>query len=103
MPLLVIDVLLMLAEPCFPCQAAGKGAAVRQSSRILPIICLEADEVISRKTFKQEAILDDGQWLRPLMAGAVDKTQSQPDAGAVARIRETVLNRIERESVSLVA
>ena len=93
----------MLAEPCFPCQAAGKGAVVRQSSRILPIICLEADEVISRKTFKQEAILDDGQWLRPLMAGAADKMRSQPDAGAVARIREAVLHRIERESVSLVA
>jgi hypothetical protein len=37
------------------------------------------------------------------MTGAADKMRSQPDAGAVARIRETVLNRIERESVSLVA
>ena len=69
----------------------------------LPIICLEAETVISRKTYKQEAILDDGQWLRPLIAGAADKTQSQPDAGAVARIREVVLYRIERGSVSLVA
>ena len=76
---------------------------MRQSSRNLPIICLEAETVISRKTFKQEAYLDDGQWLRPLMAGAADKTQSQPDAGAVARIREVVLHQIERESVSLVA
>ena len=76
---------------------------MRQSSRNLPIICLEAETVISRKTYKQEAILDDGRWLRPLMAGAADKTRSQPDAGAVARIRETVLDRIERESVSLVA
>jgi len=76
---------------------------MRQSSRNLPIICLEAETVISRKTYKQEATLDDGQWLRPLMAGAAEKTQLQPDAGAVARIRETVLDRIERESVSLVA
>ena len=76
---------------------------MRQSSRNLPIICLEAETVISRKTFKQEAYLDDGQWLRPLMVGAADKTRSQPDAGTVARIRETVLDRIERESVSLVA
>ena len=59
--------------------------------------------MISRKTFKQEATLDDGQWLRPLMAGAADKTRSQPDAGAVARIREVVIYRIERASVSLVA
>ena len=59
--------------------------------------------MISRKTFKQEATLDDGQWLRPLIAGAADKTQSQPDVGAVARIREVVLYRIERASVSLVA
>ncbi len=59
--------------------------------------------MIGRKTYKQEATLDDGQWLRPLMAGAAEKTQSRPDAGAVARIRETVLGQIERESVSLVA
>ena len=59
--------------------------------------------MIVRKTFKQEAVLDDGQWLRPLIAGAADKTRSQPDVGAVARIRETVLDRIERESLSLVA
>ena len=59
--------------------------------------------MISRKSYKQEAVLDDGQWLRPLMAGAADKTRSQPDVGAVARIRETVLGQIERESLSLVA
>ena len=59
--------------------------------------------MISRKSYKQEAVLDDGQWLRPLIAGAADKTRSQPDVGAVARIRETVLDRIERESLSLVA
>jgi len=76
---------------------------MRQSSRNLPIICLEAETVISRKTYKQEANLDDGRWLRPLMAGAAEKTQAQPDAGAVARIREVVLHQIERESVSLVA
>jgi hypothetical protein len=64
---------------------------------------LEAETVMSRKSFKQEAVLDDGQWLRPLIAGAADKTQSQPDVGAVARIRETVLGQIERESLSLVA
>ena len=58
---------------------------------------------MSRKSFKQEAVLDDGQWLRPLMAGAADKTRSQPDAGAVARIREVVIYRIERASLSLVA
>jgi hypothetical protein len=55
------------------------------------------------KLYKQEPSLDDGRWLRPLMAGAADKTQSQPDAYAIARIRATVLERIERESVSLVA
>ena len=76
---------------------------MRQSSRNLPIICLEAETVISRKSYKHEAHLDDGQWLRPLMAGVAEKTQSQPDAGAVARIREVVLYRIERGSVSLVA
>jgi hypothetical protein len=81
----------------------GLSTRTRQSTRNLPIICLEADEVIIRKTFKQEATLDDGQWLRPLMAGAAEKTRLQPDAGAVARIRETVRNQIERESVSLVA
>ena len=59
--------------------------------------------MISRKSCKQEATLDDGQWLRPLMAGWADKTQSQPDRGAVARIREVVLDRIERGSISLVA
>ena len=59
--------------------------------------------MISRKSYKQEAVLDEGQWLRPLMAGAAEKTQSQPDVGAVARIREVVLYRIERGSVSLVA
>jgi hypothetical protein len=59
--------------------------------------------VTTRKLHRQEATLDDGQWLRPLLAGAADKTRSQPDAGAVARIRETVLEHIERESVSLVA
>ena len=58
---------------------------------------------MSRKSFKQEAVLDDGQWLRPLIAGAADKTRSQPDVGAVARIRETVLGQLERESLSLVA
>jgi hypothetical protein len=64
---------------------------------------VEAHDVITSKPFKQEACLDDGQWLRPLMTGATRKTQSQPDAGAVARIRETVLDRIERESMYLVA
>ena len=59
--------------------------------------------MIVRKTFKQEAVLDDGQWLRPLMAGAIDKTRSQPDVGAVARIREVVLSQMGREPVSLVA
>jgi len=59
--------------------------------------------VTNVKSYRQEATLDDGQWLRPLLAGAADKTRSQPDAGAVARIREVVLYRIERESVSLVA
>jgi uncharacterized protein YqcC (DUF446 family) len=64
---------------------------------------LEADAVIVRKTFKQEAVLDDGQWLQPLMAGAIDKTRSLPDVGAVARIREVVLSQMGREPVSLVA
>lgn len=59
--------------------------------------------MIVRKTFKQEAVLDDGQWLRPLMAGAIDKTRWQPDVGAVARMREVVLSQMGRESVSLVA
>jgi hypothetical protein len=59
--------------------------------------------VIDRKIYQQEGTLDDGQWLRPLIAGTAEKTRSQPDAGAVARIREVVLYRIERESVSLVA
>ncbi|MBE3110379.1 MAG: hypothetical protein IMZ46_07670 [Acidobacteria bacterium] len=59
--------------------------------------------MIVRKTFKQEAVLDDGQWLRPLMAGAIDKTRSLPDVGAVARIREVVLSQMGREPVSLVA
>ncbi|HUS83425.1 MAG TPA: hypothetical protein VM013_09255 [Dehalococcoidia bacterium] len=59
--------------------------------------------MITRKPFKQEGFLDDGQWLRPLIAGTTEKTRSRPDAGAIARMRETVLDQIERASVSLVA
>jgi hypothetical protein len=59
--------------------------------------------VIDTKPFKQEAALDDGQWLRPLLAGMAVKVRWQPDATTLARIREAVLSQIERESMSLVA
>jgi len=65
--------------------------------------------VTSRKPRKQETILvsmlkcDNGAWLRLLLDCTREKAQSQPDAAAVARIREAVLSEIERESVPLVA
>jgi len=74
-----------------------------QSLPDLPIIILEANNVIIRKTFTQEPILDDGSWLRPLIAGAAEKTQSQPDTETVGRIRETIVDRIRRQPVRLVA
>ncbi len=64
----------------------------------------------SRKPYEYQAVLctsglalDEGDWLRPLMSGVASTLRSLPEARTVARIRETVLERIERESVPLVA
>ncbi len=65
--------------------------------------------MVSCKGHRQETILvsmlhgDHGDWLRPLLAGVREKTMSQPDSVAIARIREAVLSGIEREVVPLVA
>ncbi len=91
----------MLAEPHFACQGYA-GDDFPQSFSVLPIICLEG-RIVIRKPDQQEAILDDGQWLWPLLSSAAARVRSQPEARTVARIRRTVLNRIEREAVSLVA
>ena len=65
--------------------------------------------MVSSKGHRQEAILHamlnscDGDWLWPLLAGARERTKSQPDSLAVARMREAVLCGIERDVVPLVA
>jgi hypothetical protein len=77
---------------------------------LLPIISWRVKMVTSRKPYQYEAVLsdrgqalDDGQWLKPLMAGVPESVRFQPEARTVARIRERVLNAIERQSTSLVA
>jgi hypothetical protein len=65
--------------------------------------------VTSRESHNQEAIFvsmlkcDNGAWLHSALACAREKTQSQPDSTAVARMREAVLSQIECESIPLVA
>lgn len=79
------------------------GASGHSLDAICRLSAWRQTTVIQRKPFKQEAALDDGQWLRPLLAGTTVKVRWQPDAATLVRIREAVLGQIERESVSLVA
>ena len=54
--------------------------------------------VTTQNSHRYEVVLDDGRWLRPLLASASKRTQAQPDQQTVERIRNQVFYQIERES-----
>ena len=59
--------------------------------------------VMRLKPCKHTVPLDDGKWLRLMIASAPLKVQLQPDDATVARIREQVFEQIAQDSVYLVA
>lgn len=48
-------------------------------------------------------LIDNGEWLRPLVAAAQAKTRILPDDDTVARIRAQLLHILAQESMPLVA
>ena len=59
--------------------------------------------VMRLKSYRHTVPLDDGKWLRLMIASAPLKVQLQPDDATVARIREQVFEQIAQESTYLVA
>jgi hypothetical protein len=70
----------------------------------LPIINRGGNIVVIRgKSYKPSETLDEGEWLRPLMASVRERVQSLPDSEIVDHIRGQVFYEIARESIPLVA
>lgn len=59
--------------------------------------------VTRKRSYEPRETLDEGEWLRLMLALVLATTQSLPDSETVARIRERLLYQIEDESISLVA
>jgi hypothetical protein len=58
---------------------------------------------IRAKSYKPSETLDEGEWLRLLMASVRESVQSLPDSETVDRIRDCVFYEIAQDSIPLVA